>query len=135
MFALHRGAILLCAAAVVGCSPDSRSGVLAPSDVLTPLQLATSAADVPVYNFSPVDTLGVRLNAVNTAAPEHEASFTQDGHTMYFRCDELPPPKGGGNFQICVSRLIGTFPNDRDLRGRAVDQARAPPLPDQHEVR
>ncbi|MFN2567180.1 MAG: hypothetical protein ABR499_19465 [Gemmatimonadaceae bacterium] len=42
MFALRRTATLLCAAAVLGCSPDSGSDVLAPS--------------------------GVRINAVNTAA-------------------------------------------------------------------
>jgi hypothetical protein len=107
MFAPHRAALLLCAAAVVGCSSDSGSDVLAPAPLP---RLAASAADVPVYNFSA--SFGVRINAINTAAPEHEASFTQDGHTMYFRCDELPPPLGRGN-QICVSRLIGNFEDGR----------------------
>jgi hypothetical protein len=54
-----------------------------------------------VYNFSA--PFGVALNAVNSAAAEHEASFTQDGHTMYFRRDA----------DIYVSRLIGTFEDGR----------------------
>jgi hypothetical protein len=106
MFALHRGAILLGAAAVFGCSPDSRSDVLGPSDVLTPPQLATSAADVPVHNFSVRNN--VIVNAVNTGSPEHEASFTQDGHLMYFRREGV-----GGASDIYVSRLIGTFEDGR----------------------
>src|SRR5688572_24993946 len=109
MFALHRGATLLCAAAVVGCSPDSRSDVLGPSDVLTPSQLATSAAEVPVHNFSVRSR--VIVNAVNTTNLEHEASFTQDGHTMYFNCTGRRADDGGGD--ICVSRLIGNFEDGR----------------------
>jgi hypothetical protein len=34
MFALRQVTALLCAAALLGCSPDSGSGVLAPSDLL-----------------------------------------------------------------------------------------------------
>ncbi len=109
MFALHRAATVLCAAAALGCSPDSGSDVLAPLDVLAPPQFATSAAGAPVYNFSA--PLGVRINTINTLAAEHEASFTQDGHTMYFRCDD--PSLGGTGFDICVSRLLGNFEDGR----------------------
>lgn len=104
MFAPHRAALLLCAAAVVGCSSDSGSDVLAP-----PALLAASAADVSVYNFSA--PFGVAVNAVNTAHLEHEASFAQDGHTMYFNCTGRRAGDGGGD--ICVSRLIGTFEDGR----------------------
>jgi hypothetical protein len=116
MSAVRHTAILLCAAAVLGCSPDSSSDVLAPPDGLTP-RLAASGADVPVYNFSAPH--GVRINAVNTALPEHEASFTQDGHTMYFRCDDPNDPQRGND--ICVSRLIGNFED-----GRWTDPERLP---------
>jgi hypothetical protein len=116
MFALRQVTTLLSAAALLGCSPDSGSGVLAPSDVLTP-RLAASGADVAVYNFSAPH--GVRINAVNTALPEHEASFTQDGHTMYFRCDDPNDPRRGND--ICVSRLIGNFED-----GRWTDPERLP---------
>ena len=117
MSVLHRTAALLCAAAVLGCSPDSGTDLLAPLDVLTPPQFATSAAGVPVYNLSA--PFGDSINAINTAAPEHEASFTQDGHTMYFRCDD--PSPGGTGFDICVSRLLGNFED-----GRWTDPERLP---------
>jgi hypothetical protein len=116
MSALNRTATMLCAAALLGCTPDSGPDVLAPSDVLTP-RLAASGAAVDVYNFSA--PFGVRVNDVNTPAPEHEASFTQDGHTMYFRCDD--PSPGGTGFDICVSRLLGTFED-----GRWTDPERLP---------
>lgn len=110
MFTLRHATTLLCAAAVVGCKYDSGPGILEPSHVEAPPQLDASAADaVPVYNFSA--PFGVRINSVNTGRPEHEASFTQDGHTMYFRCDE-PNDARRGN-AICVSRLIGTFEDGR----------------------
>jgi hypothetical protein len=109
MFALHRGATVVCAAAFVGCSLDSGSEVLAPADVLTSSQLATSAAEVPVHNFSVRSR--VIVNAVNTTNLEHEASFTQDGHTMYFNCTGRRAGDGGGD--ICVSRLIGNFEDGR----------------------
>ncbi|MFN2566610.1 MAG: hypothetical protein ABR499_16560 [Gemmatimonadaceae bacterium] len=57
MSALHRTATVLCAAALLGCSPDSGSDVLAPPDVLTPPQFAASEADAP-------DSHGHRLTAV-----------------------------------------------------------------------
>jgi hypothetical protein len=117
MFALRHATTLLGAAVVVGCNYDSGSGVLEPSRAVAPPQLDASAADVPVYNFSA--PFGVRINAINTAAPEHEASFTQDGHTMYFRCDAPNDPRRGND--ICVSRLIGSFED-----GRWTDPERLP---------
>ncbi len=58
MSVLHRTATLLCAAAVLGCSPDSGTDVLAPSDVLAPpLSQQAAATDIP-------DSHGHKLKAV-----------------------------------------------------------------------
>jgi WD40-like Beta Propeller Repeat len=52
---------------------------------------ATSGTETAVVNLGP---------AINTAHRESEASFTADGRTMYFNCDD---------YDICVSHLIGTW--------------------------
>ncbi len=56
-----------------------------------PDQTATSGVETAAVNLGPV---------INTTRRESEASFTADGRTMYFNCDD---------YDICVSRLIGRW--------------------------
>jgi hypothetical protein len=121
-FAPHRTALILCAAAAVGCNPDSGSKVLAPADVLAPARLQAAPADmVPVYNFSVRfrDT----VNAVNTTALEHEASFTQDGHTMYFKIAPAAAPRR----VRAAGEVLSSMPPGEGIASRAEGvSARAP---------
>lgn len=95
-------AALLWAAVLAGCNSDSRRDVLAPS------RLAVSEVD-------PVSDLKERLSRIQVfrfqapiaaAGTEVEASFTHDGHTMYFTCSGRRP---GTETDICVSHLKGNF--------------------------
>jgi WD40-like Beta Propeller Repeat len=58
----------------------------APSD-----QKTTSGVETAAVNLGPT---------INTTHRESEASFTADGRTMYFNCDD---------YDICVSHLIGSW--------------------------
>jgi len=55
------------------------------------VETANSGAGAAVVNLGP---------AINTSHRESEASFTADGRTMYFNCDD---------YDICVSHLIGSW--------------------------
>jgi hypothetical protein len=77
MFAPHRAALLLCAAAVVGCSSDSGTDVLAPSDILVPsLRQQAAAADVPdSHGHTLTAVVGEGTGIVNVSAEASEPGF------------------------------------------------------------
>jgi WD40-like Beta Propeller Repeat len=56
-----------------------------------PDETANSGAEAVAVNLGP---------GINTTHRESEASFTADGRTMYFNCDD---------YDICVSHLIGSW--------------------------
>lgn len=77
MSVLHRSATLLCAAAALGCSPDSRTDVLAPSDILAPpLRQQVAAADVPAsHGHRLKKVVGEGTGIVNVSPEASEPGF------------------------------------------------------------
>ena len=56
------------------------------------------------------DGLKIRpIEALNTPFKENEASFSQDGRTVYFACFG----RSAGSPDICVSHLTGDYRQDR----------------------
>lgn len=81
---------------LVGCFVLPAAFLLVLSAFVDPDSKTVSTVQVPQAQVQPVN-MG---SAINTPFREAEPSFTADGSTMYFNCN---------NADICVSRLEGTW--------------------------